>query len=748
MVCFIDQLMAILLCKRIVDDTNEQLNNVGWFDLLMATVNAERLLEMLLNRRLQLDAGALSFVPVRPLLAQQHCCHHILVVQICINCYKHCCHCIQSQFGNQIFIVSSSLKKYDVCPCAQNFLGTRVYTSKVKEACFTSWLNPVVAATSAAVSGVSTRLVCSCTSAVCVADMPRKRSAQGAAKQAASKHRRLHLVSDSATQDGQSDVRCLEPAPGPTLAEIVQEVSSHLQEEMCESASCSSAITPSAIVSSLLAARPSGFVDDEAKAYYERIVGMLHAEHGSATVQSVSATVLRRQVQSLICCTCEGFARAPSPEVRNAIMRGSASSTISARPTDVSARLLKTMNSSQRAAVLAATSQTSTLVWGPPGTGKTQVAEEIMRQWVIEDAVLLASPQQLHLATSDTNCNVDNMAERFSKGGLRVLRCGRASSIRDCNRSLTLGLPAEHRGQYRHAHVVACTAVASGGDMFDKLAFSRVLVDEAAQISEPSVLVPLTRGCKHLVQIGDFKQLPPTVQQEAALDAGLGESLFERLYHAGGAVTLSLQYRMHPDIAAFPKTQFYGSTVIQDFQQVAAPHAMTELHWLYGRKPVHFIEVSQYEERVNDPLAQGPSYINSAQVRAVEYAVEDVLRRFRPNDVGIISPYRCQIERLRDAVPAGVEVMSVDASQGQQKRIILLSTVRANKSGKVGFLGDTRRINVAFTRAQSALIVIGARATLQNEYRTWRPWLQWVDEHGVVSDWSAECEVGMDSKVA
>ena len=120
----------------------------------------------------------------------------------------------------------------------------------------------------------------------------------------------------------------------------------------------------------------------------------------------------------------------------------------------------------------------------------------------------------------------------------------------------------------------------------------------------------------------------------------------------------------------------------------------------------------------------------------MEYALKDILRKYTEDDVGVISPYRLQVEKLRDVAPAAVEVLSVDACQGQEKEIIIFSTVRANSGGSVGFLRDTRRINVALTRARRGLVVIGSRSTLQQEHTTWRKWLKWVDQHGVAQDWT------------
>ena len=173
---------------------------------------------------------------------------------------------------------------------------------------------------------------------------------------------------------------------------------------------------------------------------------------------------------------------------------------------------------------------------------------------------------------------------------------------------------------------------------------------------------------------------------------------------------------------------------------------MLNFHSLCGAKPVHFIEVAFYERPCGrdatdtDPCGLGASYCNDAQVIAVEHAVTDVLETHAANELAVISPYAAQVALLRERLPDSVEVLSVDACQGREKPVIIFSTVRANSCGKIGFLADTRRINVAFTRAERALIIIGHRATLEQEYRTWRPWLHWVDEFGVVSDWSSICD--------
>ena len=212
---------------------------------------------------------------------------------------------------------------------------------------------------------------------------------------------------------------------------------------------------------------------------------------------------------------------------------------------------LEGLNASQAMAVEGAATNRLTLVQGPPGTGKTAVAIRILQHWArlaASEAVTTGQQPNPILATSDSNIAVDNLVEGCANAGLRVVRLGRPEAIRPELLRFCIDRPPQpgNRDQgtsaaaikekmktIRNAQVVCCTCIGSGGDILDKLIFERVLLDEATQATEPAVLVPLTRGCRQLVLVGDHCQLPPTVLSTRAEEEGLGVPLFSRMVACG-----------------------------------------------------------------------------------------------------------------------------------------------------------------------------------------------------------------------
>lgn len=208
---------------------------------------------------------------------------------------------------------------------------------------------------------------------------------------------------------------------------------------------------------------------------------------------------------------------------------------------------LEGLNASQALAVEGAATNRLTLVQGPPGTGKTAVAIRILQHWA-RLAVSEGSSNPI-LATSDSNIAVDNLVEGCANAGLRVVRLGRPEAIRpellrfcidrppapgsNSQQGTSAAAIKEKLKTIRNAQVVCCTCIGSGGDILEKLIFERVLLDEATQATEPAVLVPLTRGCRQLVLVGDHCQLPPTVLSTRAEEEGLGVPLFSRMVACG-----------------------------------------------------------------------------------------------------------------------------------------------------------------------------------------------------------------------
>lgn len=422
------------------------------------------------------------------------------------------------------------------------------------------------------------------------------------------------------------------------------------------------------------------------------------------------------------------------------------------------------LNASQQLAVEGATTRRLTLVQGPPGTGKTMTALRILQHWarLAEADRKPGSEAAPILATSDSNIAVDNLVEGCAAVGLRVVRLGRPEAIRpellrfcidrpppsygnnstDAGSSTTTSgaIGANHKErmkQLKNAQVVCCTCIGSGSDILDSLGpLERVLVDEATQATEPAVLVPLMRGCRQLVLVGDHCQLPPTVLSTRAEEEGHGVPLFSRMVACGvPPFMLDTQYRMHPCIAMFPSDLFYGGLLKNG---VSAPERrpLAGFPWPREEFPVAFIPVKGIE------MDDGVSKYNNEEANMACTAVNALLQggQCAVSDIAVVTPYAAQARVIRRLTrqmmnstgPPYIEVSSVDGFQGREKEAVVFSAVRSNDYGAIGFTSDWRRINVSFTRARRALIVIGNDQTLRRgDPDTWMPWLAWADAHGL-----------------
>jgi len=419
---------------------------------------------------------------------------------------------------------------------------------------------------------------------------------------------------------------------------------------------------------------------------------------------------------------------------------------------------LEGLNASQRLAVQGATTNRLTLVQGPPGTGKTAVAIRILQHWArlaVAQAKYGENPSPI-LATSDSNIAVDNLVEGCANVGLRVVRLGRPEAIRPELLRYCIDRPPEKGSGgggmnyggisasafkekmkvLKNAQVVCCTCIGSGGDILDNMTFERVMVDEATQATEPAVLVPLTRGCRQLVLVGDHCQLPPTVLSTRAEEEGLGVPLFSRMVACGvPPFMLDTQYRMHPSISMFPSDLFYGGK-LNDGVSPPERRPLQGFPWPREEFPVAFIPVDDGEE-----IDDGVSKLNEKEAAAACDAVVALLNggQCTVSDIAVVTPYAAQVRLirrgLRELLPKGppfVEVSSTDGFQGREKEAVIFSAVRSNSYGAVGFVSDWRRINVSFTRARRGLIVIGNPETLRRgDPDTFGAWLAWADAHGV-----------------
>jgi superfamily I DNA and/or RNA helicase len=251
---------------------------------------------------------------------------------------------------------------------------------------------------------------------------------------------------------------------------------------------------------------------------------------------------------------------------------------------------------------------------------------------------------------------------------------------------------------------VCATNVGAANGILEKMSFDTILMDEAAQATEPMTLIPIVRaGVCRVILVGDHKQLPPTVLSKRAVSEGFSQSLFERLVAMQvQPYVLSVQYRMHPAIAAYPSTVFYHGQIHSgiDAEDRQPPSGF---QWPSMEVPIAFCHVPGSEEK------RGNSYVNLAEGLKVESVLQALLQPgdLQQHDIGIISPYTSQVLNIKQRVQAitkgrrdgPVEVASIDGFQGREKEVIIVSTTRANKEGNLGFVKDFRRMNVTLTRA-------------------------------------------------
>ncbi|PWZ01514.1 hypothetical protein BCV70DRAFT_236186 [Testicularia cyperi] len=313
----------------------------------------------------------------------------------------------------------------------------------------------------------------------------------------------------------------------------------------------------------------------------------------------------------------------------------------------------------------------------------------------------------------------------------------------------------------RNADVICGSAIAAGSPELDMIDLPVVFFDEASMATEPVSLVPLMKGCRHLAIIGDHKQLPPVVTSLEAKQGGLSRSLFERLINRGDprikSTMLDVQFRMHPSLAEFPNQTFYDGAlrnghgtdkipVVQSrylnlatsrtHEGESAPEGQITSNDDVTRRHLAFVNHKGRESK-----ADNHSLRNLDEAQAVFDIIVDLLERnpdLKGSDIGVVTPYvgqQIHFEKMlqnelsnerkraaalpslgatRSAELGHIDVHTVDGFEGREKKVIIFSTVRTNAQGYVGFLADGRRLNVALTRAKSALFVVGNIETFRN----------------------------------
>jgi superfamily I DNA and/or RNA helicase len=281
--------------------------------------------------------------------------------------------------------------------------------------------------------------------------------------------------------------------------------------------------------------------------------------------------------------------------------------------------------------------------------------------------------------------------------------------------------------------VITCTLVGASHRHIRHLGFETVFIDEAAQALEPGCWIPIAKG-QRLVLAGDHHQLPPTVKSEKAAREGLRETLFEKCIQRqpGTARMLKVQYRMHAHIMGFSSEKFYGGQLVA---HPSVSHANLEAYdpRFAPDLPVEFIDTAgcAYQELA---IPESRSTANPEEAHLLLERLAQLLAKLsepgeptdpdqRPLTIGVIAPYRAQINYLKDAIEdravlndlllqRRLSVGTVDSFQGQERDIIAITLTRSNPQGEIGFLSDIRRMNVGMTRARRKLLLVGDSSTL------------------------------------
>ncbi|KAH7840877.1 hypothetical protein Vadar_022824 [Vaccinium darrowii] len=283
---------------------------------------------------------------------------------------------------------------------------------------------------------------------------------------------------------------------------------------------------------------------------------------------------------------------------------------------------------------------------------------------------------------------------------------------------------------FRMASLIFCTASSSYKLYSVEMEpLNLLVIDEAAQLKECESTIPLQlSGLGHVILVGDECQLPAMVTSDVCIEAGFGRSLFERLSSFGHPKhLLNMQYRMHPSISSFPNSTFYFNQILD---APSVKRKSYEKQYLQGSMfgPYSFINVIGGKEEKDDG---GHSRRNMVEVAVVVNIVKNLYKEWNVSNkkisVGVISPYAAQVVAVLDKLGRKfenldgftVKVKSIDGFQGGEEDIIIISTVRSNSGGSVGFLSSPQRVNVALTRARHCLWIVGNERTLANSDSIW-----------------------------
>ncbi len=404
------------------------------------------------------------------------------------------------------------------------------------------------------------------------------------------------------------------------------------------------------------------------------------------------------------------------------------------------------------------------VVHGPPGTGKTTTLVEAIYEVLRRESQVMVCAQ--------SNMAVDWISEQLADRGLNVLRIGNPSRVNDKMLSYTYekqfeshpdypelwairrsirqlyNTAREKRGASFHQkinrlkdkaneielrirqhlfeqnRVIACTLAGAGNPLLTGEHYHTVFIDEAAQALEAACWIAI-RKADRVILAGDHCQLPPTIKCYDAEKQGLAKTLMETIVsNKPQAVSLlQIQYRMSETLMHFSSEWFYEGKV------KSAPTVKYQTI-LELEKPLEWIDTSSIENAEEKFIGDTYGRINEAEATLTVHILQELIGKITPRrllderiSIGIISPYKAQVQKLRcmvknhkDIKPFRnlISINTVDGFQGQERDIIIISLVRSNQEGKIGFLSDLRRMNVAMTRARMKLIILGNSATLSH----------------------------------
>ncbi|EEZ99558.2 DNA replication ATP-dependent helicase/nuclease DNA2-like Protein [Tribolium castaneum] len=433
------------------------------------------------------------------------------------------------------------------------------------------------------------------------------------------------------------------------------------------------------------------------------------------------------------------------------------------------APILRRLNHVQQKAVLKALCANQfLLIKGMPGTGKSATIVALIQ--------LLIELNKSVLITSHTHSAIDNICIRLQKLNVDFIRLGSESKIDSKlkpNLETTLTekctTPEEMNEIYNKYKVIAVTCLGSGHPLLTKRTVDVCIVDESTQVLQTSVIKPLF-AAKSFILIGDPHQLAPLVRQRDALEAGMSESLFERLENSEGTITLNLNYRMNKTITELANALTYQGQLQTASEEVAnrvlklpkieiVKKEYKEHQWLLNcldvslEGAVQFIdtgpvsELTNHADWITKTVKDGCDLQNCINVYEIAIVVTLVkaliLGGVASSDIGVIATYRAQVSQITDLLEKyQVDVSTVDQFQGRDKSVIIYSCTKssaqvATNTLKYELLEDKRRLTVAVTRAKRKLLIVGDSSTLVR-YKTFETILTHLEKHIVKfdSEWS------------